>query len=143
MSEEYRQVAPEPDEFERQLRELTAGRAEPARFTELSAAERAKRASARSAPAAKRKRMSWFSRWRAGKLRRPVDGSQSGRFNSGAAQRPGMGAGAGGSAARRRRPARSARQQRLRSIATTIGVLLAFCALLYVLHLLGLGPQGG
>jgi hypothetical protein len=135
MPEEYRQVAPEPDEFDRQLRNLTTGKAEPARFTELSAAERAKRAAARSKPAAKPKRMSWRNTWRARKRRRPADGPQSGGPNRSAGRPPG--------GARRPRPARSTRQQRLRSIAKTVGVLLAFCALLFVLHLLGLGPQGG
>src|SRR5712692_5109377 len=132
MSEEYRQVSPEPDDFERQLRDLTAGRAEPARFTELSAAERAKRAAAQGVPPAKPKRRSWRNSWSARKLRRPLDGPPSGRRSGGAGQRP---------SSARRRPPRSARQQRIRSIAKTVGVLLAFCALLFVLHLLGLGPR--
>jgi crotonobetainyl-CoA:carnitine CoA-transferase CaiB-like acyl-CoA transferase len=136
MSEEYRQDSPEPDEFDRQLRDLTAGRVEPAKFTELSAAERAKRAAARATPATKPKRLSWRNSWRARKLRRPVDGPQSGQRNSvgPAARRPGP---------TRRRPPLSARQRRIRSIAKAVGILIAFCALLVVLHLLGLGPQGG
>jgi hypothetical protein len=137
MSEEFRQVSPGPDEFDRQLRDLTAGRVEPAKFTELSAAERAKRAAARATPTAKPKRLSWRNSSRARKLRRPVDGPQSGQGAGGAgrgAKRPGPA---------RRRPPLSARQRRVRSIVKAVGILLAFCALLVVLHLLGLGPQGG
>jgi len=131
MPEQPNPADPEPDDFDRQLRELTSGTAGAARFTELSAAERASQA-ARPAPA--RKPANWRDARKARNLRRPVSGSSRGQA------RPG-GRGPAGSAGMRRPEARQRGGKRSRSAAKITGVLVAFLALLYVLHLLGFGPQ--
>lgn len=134
MPEENRQAVPEPDEFDRQLRDLTSGDVRPARFTELSAAERASRSANRPMPEpTRKKRTGWRNARKARRLRKPVTGSNVSALKRGSGR---------AGAARRQRPTRSIRQRRIRSIAKTVGILLAFCALLYALHLLGLGPQG-
>lgn len=127
-------ATPSPDDFDRQLRDLTSGAAGTARFREPSAAERAKQAAKPSQP----QPMSWRKARKAAKLRGP-DGPP-GR------KRPG--AGLTGRRADRGRAGRqggrmppSTRRQRLRSIARTVAVLIAFVALLFVLHLLGFGPH--
>ncbi len=130
MPEEHLQAVPDPDEFDRELRDLTSGRAEPARFREPSAAERAKlaplpgrapRPGWRRVPIARRPRP------------RAAGGNrQASRRAAGAARR------AGG--ATRGRPG-TARRQRVRSIARAVALLVAFAALLYALHLLGFGPR--
>src|SRR5215472_6115009 len=68
---------PDPDEFDRQLRNIASGKAEPPKFTELSAAERARQAERakqgeRAARPATPPRMTWRSARKAKKLRRPV-----------------------------------------------------------------------
>lgn len=128
--------SPEPDDFDRQLRELTSGVAQAPRFTEPSAAERARQAAKRGGahpagqPAARPGR--WHKVRKARQLRRPVPG----------AGRPGRKAGlrsVGGRGARPR--ALSPRKERIRSIARTAGILIGFAVLVFVLHLLGFGPQ--
>ncbi len=122
---------PDPDDFDQQLRDLTSGQAEPAKFTELSAAERLRRV---PSPPPAPSRLKWRRARKARQLRKPV--ADSGRKPGGL-----------GSVRRRRpraRPAQNAagrRRQRLLAIAKTVGVLVAFAALLYGLHLLGFGPQ--
>ena len=123
---------PDPDEFDRQLRDLTSGQAEPARFTELSAAERARRAPAPPPPTKK----GWRAAQKAKKLRRPVGDPGPKRRGPKAGKRPSSGR----RFTQQRRPAAS-RRQRLLSAARTIGILIAFAALLYGLHLLGFGPS--
>src|SRR5262249_31323313 len=113
---------PDPDEFDRELRNLTSGKAEPARFTELSAAERARQAerAARSAPP----RMRWRAARKAKKLRKPVP--EPGRVGNGSAkvgrvsrQRPAQ-------AGSPPRPSGQGSRHRIRSAMRTIGVLAAF-----------------
>ena len=130
---------PDPDDFDQQLRDLTSGKAEPAKFTELSAAERARRHPRPPPPAAKQ---SWRNARQAKQLRKPTD--ETARKKSGG-KKSGRPAGkkrklsAVGSTARK--PVPGGRRRRLVSAARVIGVLIAFAALLYGLHLLGLGPQ--
>jgi hypothetical protein len=124
---------PDPDDFDQQLRDLTSGQAEPAKFTELSAAERARRNQSPPPPAAKASRR---SAKKAKQLRKPVGDSGPKRTGSGKRKRK---LSAVGSTARKPSPGR--RRQRLLSAARVTGVLIAFAALLYGLHLLGLGPQ--
>jgi len=136
MSAEQGPGSPDQDDFDRQLRDLTSGVGGAARFTELSAAERAKRADARKTrQATPKKPMNWRNARKARELRRPVTGHGS----------------AGQSRLRRVPAGRGARQgrlqprkpwaRRLRSAGKAIGILVAFAALLFVLHLLGFGPQ--
>ncbi len=122
---------PEPDDFDRQLRDLTSGQAEPARFTELSAAERARRKPSPPPPPAK---LPWRKARKARQLRRPV-GDTGGKRAAGGGKRKLSAVGSS------RRPSASRRKQRLLSALRLVGVLIAFLALLYGLHLLGLGPQ--
>src|SRR5580658_1508686 len=68
MPVEHSSAMPDPDEFDQQLRNLTSGQAEPARFTELSAEERARRNSSPPPPA----KLSWRAARKAKQLRRPV-----------------------------------------------------------------------
>jgi hypothetical protein len=121
---------PEPDDFDRQLRDLTSGQAEPAKFQELSAAERARHAPTPSSAPSKK---NWRSNRKAKKLRRPV--SEPGKPPPGTPppkrKAPSMAS---------RTPA-ARRQARSQQILRTVGVLIAFAALLYGLHLLGFGPQ--
>jgi hypothetical protein len=131
MPVEYSSAMPDPDDFDRQLRDLTSGQAEPARFTELSAAERAKRAPTPPPPTKK----AWRAAQKAKKLRRPVGDPGPKRSGPKAGKR----LSSGGRFAQPRRPA--SRRQRLLSAARMIGILIAFAALLYGLHLLGFGPS--
>ena len=136
MPMEHSPATPSPDDFDRQLRDLASGAAGAARFRELSAAERARQA-ARRHPL---QRMRWRS-LKAGKLRRAASSPER---KPGGSPRPGKpGQRRFGAASGRRfgQPAASSRQQRLRSIAKTTGVLVGFVALLIVLHILGFGPQ--
>ncbi|HET9897872.1 MAG TPA: hypothetical protein VFQ44_23330 [Streptosporangiaceae bacterium] len=130
-------AVPEPDDFDQQLRDLTSGQAEPAKFTELSAAERARRVS-RPPPAPHR--LSWRKARKAKQLRKPPGGSQDprGRKQSGRGGPGGQGAARPGNP--RRRSASSGRQ-RMISIARTAGIIIGFVVLLIVLHLLGFGPR--
>ncbi len=133
MPVEYNAV-PEPDDFDQQLRDLTSGQAEPAKFTELSAAERLRAVPNPPQPAKIRRRDAKKAR----ELRKPVDGP--GR------KPPPDPRGSGKPRARKGTPSGSARpaaapRQRFIQIARTVGVLIAFVALLYGLHLLGFGPR--
>ncbi|HEX9624718.1 MAG TPA: hypothetical protein VF979_10100 [Streptosporangiaceae bacterium] len=120
---------PDSDDFDRQLRDLTSGQAEPAKFQELSAAERARRA---ATPPPSPSKLNWRKSRKARKLRRPL--SESGK-------KPGP------PQAKRKTPSMASRtpaarrKQRFLQIARTVGILIAFAALLYGLHLLGFGPQ--
>jgi hypothetical protein len=130
MPVEYNAV-PEPDDFDQQLRDLTSGQAEPARFTELSAAERARRAA--STPQAPPRKMKWRSARKAKQLRKPL-GPQG---------RKPPGRGQGGPKRRgpqKPRPAGSKRQRLIRAARTT-AILIGFVVLLLVLHVLGFGPH--
>ena len=116
---------PEPDEFDQQLRDLTSGQAEPAKFTELSAAERLRRAPSPPPPPQRKK---WRTTRKARQLRKPLP--QPGRKPTGPTPRP-------------KRPPVPAggRKSRLIARAKVVGVVVAFAALLYGLHLLGYGPR--
>ena len=128
MPVEYNAV-PEPDDFDQQLRDLTSGQAEPARFTELSAAERARRA-ANPPPAAPGK-LKWRSARKAKQLRKPI-GPQP-------RPQPGQKKGQKRRSPSSSRPAGSKRERRIKA-AQTVVILVGFAALLLVLHLLGFGP---
>lgn len=119
---------PDPDEFDQQLRDLTSGQAEPAKFTELSAAERLRRVPS-PPPPPKRRRPGWRSARKARQLRKPVP--EPGQAQAGQAKRR---------SPPRPKPA-STRRRRFIAIAKVVGVVVAFAALLYGLHLLGFGPQ--
>jgi hypothetical protein len=114
---------PDPDEFDQQLRDLTSGQAEPAKFTELSAAERLRRVPTPPPPP---KRLNWRGARKARQLRKPVP--EPGRaYRTKKRSRPSV-------------PA-SRRERRQVAIAKVVGIVVAFAALLYGLHLLGFGPQ--
>jgi len=120
---------PDPDEFDQQLRDLTSGQAEPAKFTELSAAERLRRVpSPPPPPQRKKRRLNVRDARKARQLRRPIP--EPGR-------RPGA------RTKRRRTPRQTtatSRRRRLIATAKVLGIVVAFAALLYGLHLLGFGP---
>ncbi|HEX9065752.1 MAG TPA: hypothetical protein VF843_11635 [Streptosporangiaceae bacterium] len=133
MSTEPTPAASGPDDFDRQLREITSGAAGAARFRELSAAERA-RLAGRGRPRMPR---TWRQRLAARNLSQPVSAPPR--------KRPGR-----ASAGRRRlrvvggqsyRPAGQPGRQRLLAVAKTAAILVGFVALLVVLHFLGFGPQ--
>lgn len=122
-------MPPDPDEFEQQLRDLTSGQAEPAKFTELSAAERLRRVPSPPPPQPP-KRINWRDARKARQLRKPV--AEPGRKQPGNASRR----------TQRPRPSSaSGRKRRLVSTAKVVGIVVAFAALLYVLHHLGFGPH--
>jgi len=128
---------PDPDDFDQQLRDLTSGQAEPAKFTEPSAAERLRRVpTPPPTPSRTKSRISRRNAKKARELRRPVGepGPKQGRGPGWAKRRRGKLARPAMNAAGRRR-------QRFLTVAKTVGVLVAFAALLYGLHLLGFGPQ--
>jgi hypothetical protein len=127
----------DPDEFERQLRDLTSGQAEPAKFTELSAAERIRRL---PPPPAKPGKMSRRNARKARELRKPVGETGRARGPDGSGKPRGSGRRSASSISRPNRNL-SPRRQRLLTVARTVGVLVAFVALLYGLHLLGFGPH--
>jgi hypothetical protein len=140
---EYSSAMPDPDEFDQQLRDLTSGQAEPAKFTELSAAERARRRE--SSPPPTSAKMNRRNTRKARELRRPVGdtgpkpaGSGPKRAGSGKTRRPRP---PSGNSTPRIPNAKNRRRQRVLAIARTVGILVAFAALLYGLHLLGFGPQ--
>jgi hypothetical protein len=122
---------PDPDDFDQQLRDLTSGQAEPAKFTELSAAERLRRT---PSPPPAPSRMNWRKARKARQLRKPAGDSGRKQGGLGSARRRGR-------LARPPQNAAGRRRQRLLALAKTVGVLVAFAALLYGLHLLGFGPQ--
>ena len=125
-------TASSPDDFDRQLRDITSGAAGAARFRELSAAERARLAGRGRPrlPRALRKRLT------ARKLRKPPSGPQGKRA---AAARSGRRLRVVGG--RGYRPAPGTPRQRVLAAAKVAGILVAFVALLVVLHFLGFGPQ--
>ena len=125
MPVEFSSAMPDPDEFDQQLRDLTSGQAEPAKFTELSAAERLRRAPGPPPPPPRR---NWRSSRKARQLRKPVPEPSRKRADR---------------TSKRSRPSAPAggRKRRLIATAKVVGVLVAFAALLYGLHLLGYGPR--
>jgi hypothetical protein len=127
---------PDPDDFDRQLRELTSGQAGAAKFREPSAQERAKQAAAK--PTQRRDSNRRDAR-KERQLRRPV-GSSGGGGRAGGGSSWRRKRAARGSAGRNR-PSPAMRSQRLRSAARTVGILVAFAALIVALHFLGFGPQ--
>ena len=120
---------PDQDDFDRQLRDLTSGQAEPAKFQELSAAERARRA---PTPPPSTSKKNWRNNRKAKKLRRPV--SEPGK-------RPGTPQPKRKTPSMASRTPAARRKQRFLKVLRTVGVLIAFAALLYGMHLLGFGPQ--
>src|SRR5215472_9629869 len=114
---------PDPDEFDQQLRDLTSGQTEPAKFTELSAAERLRRVPTPPPPPKRRKLRNTR---KARQLRKPVP--EPGRVYR---------------IKKRRRISAPAgtRKRRLVAIVRVAGIVVAFAALLYGLHRLGFGPQ--
>lgn len=133
MPVEQSPAVPGPDEFDRQLRDLTSGASGAASFREPSAQERAAHPARSGQPG----KMSWRSARKARKLRKPL--SPPARPGSRLTGRSHLRV-VGGAAMPRRAPV-GPRRQRLRSAAKTIGILVGFAALIVVLHLLGLGPQ--
>ena len=132
MSTERGPSIPGPDDFDRQLRDLTSGSAGAARYREPSADERAKQAAQRRP----RQRAGWRGSAKARELRKPVNSPRQGA--RGPLRRRKLRLVGGKSA---RRPAPGARRAKLLSLAKMAGILAGFAALLIVLHLLGLGPQ--
>ena len=127
MPVESSSAMPDPDEFDQQLRDLTSGQAEPAKFTELSAAERLRRVP--SPPPPPRRRPNLRNARKARQLRRPIP--EPGRKRGAPSKRRGP----------QRQNKASSRRQRFIAIAKVVGIVVAFAALLYGLHLLGFGPQ--
>jgi hypothetical protein len=145
MSTQHGEGAPSPDEFDRQLRELYSGSSGVAKFREPSAAERAKRAAKRRREANRQRRrqpMSWQKSRQARKLRRPVASeSASGGRATQRSWRRWLGP-LGRITSGQRRPLSPAdRRSRLHSLAKGAGILVGFVALLFLLHMLGFGPQ--
>jgi hypothetical protein len=132
MSPERGPSVPGPDDFDRQLRDLTSGSAGAARYREPSAEERAKQAAQRKP----RQRAGWRGSAKARQRRGPVDPPRQGSRGPLRRRRLRL---VGGNGARR--PAPGARRAKLLSIAKMVAILVGFIALLIVLHLLGLGPQ--
>jgi hypothetical protein len=138
MSREHGAAVPGPEDFDRQLRHLTSGAAESARYREPSAVERATRAG-RAMRRGHRPRVSWRNARRARKLREPVrsgDGRHAG--SRGYWLRAPL---RRGRLSATRRPAPGLRRRRLLSLAKGAGILVGFVALLFVMHMLGLGPH--
>jgi len=77
MPVEFSSAMPDPDDFDAQLRNLTSGQAEPAKFTELSAAERARRALGPPPPPTK---LNWRKARKARQLRRPPKDPSASRW---------------------------------------------------------------
>jgi hypothetical protein len=132
MSTERGPSIPGPDDFDRQLRDLTSGSAGSARYREPSAEERAKQAAQRRP----RQRARWRGSAKARELRRPVN--SPGQGPRGPLRRRRLRLVGGKSAGR---PAPGERRAKLLSLAKMVGILVGFIALLIVLHLLGLGPR--
>jgi len=138
MSREHGTAVPGPEDFDRQLRDLTSGAAETARYREPSAVERATRAGRAMRPG-HRPRVSWRNARRARKLREPVrsdDGRRTGsrKFRLRAPLRRGR-------LSATRRPAAGFGRRQLLSLAKGAGIVVGFVALLFVMHMLGLGPH--
>ena len=144
MSTQHGEGAPSPDEFDRQLRDLYSGSSGVAKFREPSAAERAKRAAKRRRePGRQRRRpMSWQKSRQARKLRRPVTGAPaSGNHATHRSWRRWLGPLGRLRSGPRRALSPADRRQRLRTLARRAGILVGFIALLFLLHMLGFGPQ--
>jgi hypothetical protein len=150
MATEHGQGTPSQDDFERQLRDLHSGTAGDAKFREPSAAERARRAARRrqSSRQPSRRPMSWGRARQARKLRRPVTDVGSGTGTGSGTQRSKLGrlwhrlALFGRGRPGPRRPlAPGDRRRRLRSLAKGAAILVGFVALLFLMHMLGFGPQ--
>src|SRR5262249_9060064 len=124
MSTEHGPSIPGPDDFDRQLRDLTSGSAGAARYREPSAEERAKQAAQRRPG----QRSGWRATAKARQLRRPVKSPRQGARGPLRRRRLRL---VGGNGARR--PAPGARRARLLSVAKMVGILLGFVALLIVL----------
>ncbi|HXL18895.1 MAG TPA: hypothetical protein VN961_15385 [Streptosporangiaceae bacterium] len=135
MSMEHRAAVPNPDDFDRQLRDLTSGAAETARYREPSAVERGRRA----ARPGRRLRVSWRDARRARNLRKPVTAGDGRRASSGRFWQRARLRRRGPSTIRR--PVAGSRRMRLLSLAKGAGILVGFIALLFLMHMLGLGPQ--
>jgi hypothetical protein len=134
MPAEHGASAPDSDDFDRQLRELASGGGGEAKFTEPSAAERARQAArrAQARPASPPRTRTWGSARRVRQFRKPVSfpgqaaGKRPRRRIAGAGRRP-----AGSSTPR----------ARLRSAAKIAAIAVAFVLLVLLLHALGFGPQ--
>jgi hypothetical protein len=135
MPAEHGASAPDSDDFDRQLRELASGGGGEAKFTEPSAAERAKQAARRSQArsASTPRTRSWGGARRGRQLRKPVShpGQAAGKRSRRRIVRPGRGS-AGNS---------MPRAQRLRSAVRIAAIVAAFVLLVLLLHALGFGPQ--
>ena len=132
MPTEHGPAIPGPDDFDRQLRDLTSGSAGEAKFREPSAEERARQAAQRGP----RQRTTWRRAGKARKPRKPASTPPPGRRARWGRPRLKVVGGRNSS-----RPARSARRARLLSFAKMVAILAGFIGLLIVLHLLGLGPH--
>jgi hypothetical protein len=134
MSMEHSPATPSPDDFDRQLRDLTSGSAGAARFRELSAEERARQAAKR----APRQPTGLRGLAKARRLRRPASSPDPGRSGPSRWRRRRLKVVGGRGSAR---PGPGMRHARLRSAAKTAAILVGFVALLLILHLIGFGPQ--
>ena len=134
MPSEDRAAVPGPDEFDRQLRDITSGAAGTARFREPSAQERARQAAQRPP----RPPVRWRHPVKSRKPRKPASAPGSLRGRPAPWRRRRLRVVGGRNVGR---PARGSRRARLRSIAKGTGILIGFVALLLLMHLLGLGPQ--
>jgi len=143
MSTEHGEGTHTPDDFDRQLRDLYSGSAGAARFREPSAAERAKRAARRrrqESGQSSRQPMNWRKSRRARKLIKPVTSADEQPSAQGRPRRRPTPVGRGRPAPRRPLSP-DARRRRLRSFAKGTGILIGFVALLFLMHMLGLGPH--
>ncbi|MDR2988545.1 MAG: hypothetical protein LBV34_27290 [Nocardiopsaceae bacterium] len=148
MATEHGQGTPSQDDFERQLRDLYSGTAGAPKFREPSAAERARRASRRRQASRQQSRrpLGWGRSRKARKLRQPVTevGANTG---AGSGMRRGKLGRLWHRLARFGRPgprrplAPGERRRRLRSFAKGTAILIGFVALLFLMHMLGLGPK--
>jgi hypothetical protein len=143
MSSEQGEGTQSPDDFDRQLRDLYSGSTGAAKFREPSAEERARRAARRrrqSSGRSRRQPVSWRKSRRARNLLKPVtsdDAAPTSRNSSWRRLVP-----FGRSRPSPRRPSSpDERRRRLRSFAKGTAILIGFVALLFLMHILGLGPQ--
>jgi hypothetical protein len=143
MSSEHGEDTHTPDDFDRQLRDLYSGSAGAARFREPSAAERAKRAARRRRQQngkSGRQPMSFGKSRRARKLLKPVTRANTQPATQGRSWRKLVPFGRGRPGPRRPLSPNE-RRRRLRSLAKGTGILIGFVALLFLMHMLGLGPH--
>jgi hypothetical protein len=143
MSSEHGEGTQSPDDFDRQLRDLYSGSAGAARFREPSAEERARRAARRRRQPSRQSRrqpMSWRKSRRARNLIKPVtnDGAAPTSRNRSWRRLVPFGR---SRPSPRRHTSPDQRRRRLRSFAKGTGILIGFVALLFLLHILGLGPH--